>query len=87
MSHAFEDRCRARRPVCQCVGPEVGRLMLANRPLALFQVQTLGGVYSDELLMFNTPDDRQAHAGRELSRAIARLSHECVNRQAMGPLW
>jgi hypothetical protein len=27
------------------VGPAIGRLMLANRPpLALFQVQTLGGV-------------------------------------------
>jgi hypothetical protein len=31
--------------------PEIGRLMFANwPPLGLFQAQTLGGVYSDELL-------------------------------------
>jgi hypothetical protein len=39
-------------------------LMLANRPpLALSQVQTLGGVYSDALLkMLDAPGDRHACA-------------------------
>src|SRR5260370_42184434 len=35
-----------------CVGPEIGRLMFANwPPFGFFQVQTLGGVYSDELVI------------------------------------
>src|ERR1700761_4807847 len=41
--------CRPTGNSLSCVGPAIGRLMLAKRPpLALFQVQTLGGVYSVE---------------------------------------
>src|SRR6202140_3684270 len=46
-----EYSCRGWRPTgssLSCVGPAIGRLMLANRPpLSLFQLQTLGGTYSD----------------------------------------
>src|SRR3954452_12504273 len=46
-----------------CVGPETGRLMFANPPpFALSQVQTFGGVYSDELLMLESPDVCWDHA-------------------------
>ena len=37
--------------------PAIGRLMFANRPpFGLFQVQTFGGVYSDELVIHAAPD-------------------------------
>jgi hypothetical protein len=38
----------ADRQLLSCVGPAIGRLMFANLPpFSLFQLQTLGGVYSD----------------------------------------
>src|SRR5215472_4986621 len=46
-----------------CVGPAIGRLMFANRPpLALFHVQTLGGMYSLIFLysLFLNPGWRRA---------------------------
>src|SRR6202020_2322685 len=63
-----------------CVDPEVGRLILANRPpLGLFQVQTFGGVDSDESDMLVVPDVRPAarpchltHASRALRARAAR---------------
>src|SRR5215510_12728877 len=55
-----EYSCRGWRPTgssLSCVGPAIGRLMLANwPPLGLFQTQTFGGVYSDELLIVGAPD-------------------------------
>ena len=41
------ERVRPTGSSFSCVGPAIGRLMLANRPpFSLFQVQTLGGTYS-----------------------------------------
>jgi hypothetical protein len=41
-------------------------LMFANwPPLALFQVQTFGGIYSDELLIPMAPIVRQSAAARD----------------------
>src|ERR1700750_1096003 len=52
---ASEYSCSGWRPTgnsLSCVGPAIGRLMLANLPpLSLFQLQTLGGVYSAESLI------------------------------------
>src|SRR5882724_10834844 len=49
---ASEYSCRGWRPIgssLSCVGPAIGRLMLANRPpLSLFHFQTVGGVYRVE---------------------------------------
>src|ERR1700733_5138303 len=52
---ASEYSCKGWRPTgssLSWVGPAIGRLMFANwPPLGLAQVQTFGGVYSDELLI------------------------------------
>src|SRR5271170_2226886 len=54
-----EYSCRGWRPTgssFSCVGPAIGRLMFANAPpLGLFQVQTLGGVYSTASFMGMAP--------------------------------
>src|SRR5277367_4089847 len=48
------------------VGPAMGRLVLANSPpFGLFQVQTLGGVYSGELLIPTAPGLSTAEGSRE----------------------
>src|SRR3974390_3896895 len=52
---ASEYSCSGWRPTgssFSCVGPAIGRLILANwPPLGLFHVQTLGGTYSDSLVI------------------------------------
>ncbi len=63
-----EYSCNGWRPTgssLSCVGPAIGRLMLANLPpLGLSQTQTLGGVYSGVSVIPEAPGVLRARGDR-----------------------
>jgi hypothetical protein len=82
---ASEYSCSGCRPTgrsLSCVGPAIGRLMLANRPpLPLFQVQTAGGEYAVVSVMAEAPAVTGALAlrlngYRSRSSAVTRLLNQ-----------
>src|SRR5882724_9233727 len=86
---ASEYSCRGWRPIgssLSCVGPAIGRLMLANLPpLSLFQVQTFGGSYADVSVNCLTPCLFPSWPGRSAKRVFALLpGHDEVSVQFAG---